>query len=79
MKMKLYIFLLQIRNFFVVPFFHFGSTIIRCTNKGCYELTVGKEYRSERRDMVSFYLLDDKGQLVEITKNHFKIVKKIIS
>ena len=67
--------LFKVRNIFVKPFFHFGATIVRCTNENLEDFTFGKKYYSERRDMIAFYLKDDKGCLREITKTNLEIVK----
>jgi len=76
---QIYIFFLQIRNLF--PYYT-GPTLIRCINnehygKQIYKLTVGKDYKSERRDRISYYVKDDDGVLQEIVKTNFVLIKKV--
>lgn len=71
---------LSIRNFFVKPFFWFGPTLLCCkSNEHGWEnsLTTGKLYYSERRDMVSYYLKNDKGELMEVPKQRMALIKKL--
>jgi len=80
MPIRLYIFLLTIRNVFLRPFFYTGPTLVCCKkNEGGWEnqLTTGKIYYSERRDWISYYLKDDNGQLCEVVKTRLTLIKKI--
>lgn len=80
MSIRLYIFLLSIRNIFLRPFFYGGPTLVCCkTAEGGWEnkLTTGKIYYSERRDGISYYLKDDNGQLQEVVKTRLTLIKKL--
>lgn len=75
-----YILLLQIRNFFVKPFFWYGPTLVCCKKVDGYwegKLTVGKIYYSERRDFISYYFKDDNGDLQEVVKTRVVLIKKL--
>lgn len=76
---NLYLLWWSIRNFFTRPFLYFGPTLVCCNNADDWKgiLTVGKVYYSERRDMVSYYLIGDNGQLQEVVKTRLTLIKKI--
>lgn len=77
---NLYLLLWSIRNLFTKPFLYFGPTLVCCkSNEGGWEdkLTTGKIYYSERRDMVSYILKDDNGQLQEVVKTRLTLIKKL--
>lgn len=77
MMMQIYIFYYTVLNFFTRPFFHYGQTLVQCIDNTGYNLTVGKIYKSECRDRISYYLIDDSGRYDEISKTKFKLIKKL--